>query len=1003
MRGSAVAEGVTLNGNDMEINDARLSLHSPAVADMAASRPKKLQRALEYQADDLEPEFAALATDDDFRAALSTASPTDELVGLWRRQLTQWDFAEKPSWSQSEPRTNDRRTDVYELLAVSEETRKLLDSLIPVSQAPAAVVISEKFEPWYTPQSRQVRPWYWTSYRKLLESKGWPDEAVSSLDIASDQVVERLADPTRREAYQAKGLVVGYVQSGKTANFTGVIAKAIDAGYRLVIVLGGTLNLLRAQTQRRIDMELVGRENILRGSSEFESDYSDDPAWTQRKFVEFGDLPSAMGAFDIVRMTTRDNDYKSLLQGIVALEFEKQEPALPLYDPRNLHRSSARLMVVKKNKTVLGKLVKDLNKIKTPLSEIPVLIIDDESDEASLNTADMRKPNTERTAINQKISDLLKMLPRAQYVGYTATPFANVFVDPSDSEDIFPRDFIVSLPRPHGYMGVRDFHDLESDVPLAERTVENSNEKAHIRDILVEDDDDDTCLRRAIDMFVLTAAMKLYREDKGGLGDQYFQHHTMLVHESGWTADHRELLGRVTKLWFDAGYLGREGHARLRELFDTDIATVSAVRANGYAVPSSYDELMPFIGPATFRIGGDNKPIIVVNGDKDIETGEADFDKRSIWKILIGGQKLSRGFTVEGLTVTYFRRRAGNASTLLQMGRWFGFRAGYRDLVRLFIGRSEKTGAKEIDLYEAFEAICLDEESFRAELEQYSKTVDGVPQLTPAQVPPLVSQHLPWLKPASANKMYNARLVELATPGTWVEPTAYPTTVPELKTNLSLWIPILDSLDDEIERFEYKFPNGTRRAFDARAGSLTAEAFLRLVEQLKWRAPAQFAPHLAYLDQITGGKHAQVDDWTVFAPQLDEIGDGGRRVRLGRRETDFSLFQRSRRRDPLFGAISDPKHRAVPLRIAGALVRGGNPATEDLVAERRGAVVVYPVIEPQYLNKSAGDVPIDVSRVVMAFSFVAPADAWRGVGRAVRFTTIDSSKEGVPIIDAPPN
>ncbi len=330
---------------------------------------------------------------------------------------------------------------------------------------------------------------------------------MAVLDEASDRVVELLADPSDEAAYQSKGLVVGYVQSGKTANFTGVVAKAVDAGYRLVIVLGGTLNLLRAQTQRRLDMELVGRENILRGAPDHESDYADDPAWAQGNFLTHGGLPSSRGGFDIVRMTTRDNDYKSLLQGIVALEFEKQEPALPLYDPRNLHRSSARLMVVKKNKTVLTKLVKDLNKIKTPLGEIPVLIIDDESDEASVNTSNLSKPDAERTAINEKISELLRILPRAQYVGYTATPFANVFIDPSDAEDIFPKDFIISLPRPAGYMGVQVFHDLDLDLPPSERTFANSNEKEHVRDIVLNDEEDDSCLRKAMDMFMLTAAM----------------------------------------------------------------------------------------------------------------------------------------------------------------------------------------------------------------------------------------------------------------------------------------------------------------------------------------------------------------------------------------------------------------------------------------------------------------------------------------------------------------
>ncbi|MER7520970.1 Z1 domain-containing protein [Streptomyces sp. NPDC126499] len=974
----------------------RLDLHARVLGDMSSGKPKRLVRALEYQAEDLVSEAMEYATEADFASVLRDARVTDSLVELWRKQLTRWDFNENVAWSSHPPRTDERRADVYRLLGIGDDTSKLLDTLVPVSKAAGAVVISTEHTPWYTPQSLQGRPWYWPAYRKLLVGKGWPEDVVAGLDEATDRVVERLADPTAPEAYQSKGLVVGYVQSGKTANFAGVIAKAVDAGYRLVIVLGGTLNMLRAQTQRRLDMELVGRENIMRGASEYESDYADDPAWSQGKFATFGAMPSSLGAFDIHRMTTRDDDYQSLLQGIVALEYEKQEPALPLYDPRNLHRAAARLMVVKKNKQVLTKLVKDLRKIKTPLSEIPVLIVDDESDEASVNTSDLAKPNAERTAINQKISELLRMLPRAQYVGYTATPFANVFIDPSDTEDIFPKDFIISLPRPNDYMGARDFHDLDSDLSDGERTYADSNEMAHVRDIVVEDDEDDTCLERAMDMFVLTAAMKLYREDKGKLGDGYFQHHTMLIHESVRQDVHRELLGRVTRLWWDAGYLGARGYERLRTLFDTDIAPVSAVRADGQAVPASFDELMPYVGPAAVRIGGDQRPIIVVNGDKDIETGEADFDKRSIWKILIGGQKLARGFTVEGLTVSYFRRRAGNASTLMQMGRWFGFRKGYRDLVRLYLGRQETMGKKEIDLYAGFEAICRDEEAFRAELAQYSVTVDGRPQVTPDKVPPLVSQHIPWLKPTSPNKMYNSRLVTLRSPGQWQEPTAYPTKVSDLRHNTHLWTPVLDSLSTEPTQLCYHFAKkGVAHRYAAFTGVVGAAELFELVSGVRWGAPSQFDPHLDYLREITD-KTAQVDDWVVLAPQHAQPG---RRIRLGAAGRTYSYFARDRRRDPLFGAISDMKHRAAAMRIAGGMPDSGDVAVEGLVGPRRGAIVLYPIVEAAHRAAIVEGEAVDPSRVVMAFGFVAPASARSDDGRVLRFTTIDSSQEGVAIID----
>ncbi|KXO90511.1 Z1 domain-containing protein [Tsukamurella pseudospumae] len=980
-----------------DIQSARLDLHNAVLADLAATKPKSLSRALEYQAEALSSLHQTLATLDDFATALSDASATDELVEMWRKRLTHWDYAAPTSWSSAQPSTTDRRDHIYLGLGLDEALASQLTRLIPVATTDRPVVISETFEQWYSPDTQHGRPFYWPHYEQLLEKKGWSPEAIASLNDASDSVVARLSDPTREEAYQAKGLVVGYVQSGKTANFTGVVAKSIDAGYRLVIVLGGTLNMLRGQTQRRLDMELVGRENILRGANEIESDYADDPAWLKGDFASFGELPSALGAFDIVRMTTRDNDYKSLLQGIVALEFEKREPTLPLHDPRNLHRSSARLMVVKKNKSVLTRLVKDLNKIKTPLAEIPVIIIDDESDEASVNTKDLSKPNNERTAINKLIGQLLVMLPRAQYVGYTATPFANVFIDPSDAVDIFPRDFIISLPRPEGYMGVEDFHDLLSPIPPLERNFENSNEKAHIRNVTLEDEDeDDTSLREAVDAFVLAGAMKLYREDHGDTPMTSYTHHTMLIHESIRMADHRELLVRAKRLWFNAGYAGPAGHRRLRELFNSDFAVVSASRSEGYAVPDSYDALMSYIGPAVARIGGDDNPVIVVNGDKDLETGVADFDKRPIWKMLIGGQKLSRGFTVEGLTISYFRRTTTSASTLMQMGRWFGFRSGYKDLVRLYLGRTERlTAKKTVDLYDAFEAICLDEETFRAELKKYANPINGSSQITPAQVPPLVSQHLDWLKPVSPNKMFNARLIEADTAGEWNEPTAYPQTAKDVRHNFDLWAPQLEKLPHGIETLEVTAPDGVRDKLVALTGIITPQVALDIFERYRWANADQFAPHLAFLRSITESE--AVADWLLVAPQLTTPTQ---QASLSSART-YSWFARDRRSQRTsFGAISAPRHRTPLLRIAGALPPSDDPATEALVRPKRGTIALYPIVERPGRELIEESRVFDPGSTVMAFSFVAPSSARSFDGRILRFTTIDSSQTS-PVIDAP--
>ena len=212
--------------------------------------------------------------------------------------------------------------------------------------------------------------------------------------------------------------------------------------------------------------------------------------------------------------------------------------------------------------------------------------------------------------------------------------------------------------------------------------------------------------------------------------------------------------------------------------------------ARGSHFPDDFDELRESLGEAIRRIWGTGSPVIVVNSDKDLNQEAIDFDKRSVWRILVGGTKLSRGFTVEGLTVSYYRRRTRQAATMMQMGRWFGFRAGYKDLVRLYIGRNEQDRTMRLDLYEAFEAMVRDEEDFRGELERYSHLVDGVPQVRPREIPPLVSQRLPWLKPEAANKMYNAELVTRRSPGVSIEPRAYPESGSDIANNYACMLPI---------------------------------------------------------------------------------------------------------------------------------------------------------------------------------------------------------------------
>lgn len=657
----------------------------------------------------------------------------------------------------------------------------------------------------------------------------------------------------------------------------------------------------------------------------------------------------------------------------------------------NLHRTAARVVVVKKNKSVLTKLVKDLKQIHGLLGELPVLIIDDESDQASVNTSNPKKweqGRTERTAINSLISQLLTLLPRAQYVGYTATPFANVFVDPSDADDIFPTDFLISLPRPAGYMGVQDFHDLDSAVPYEQRTYANSQEKAHVRGIGPDMDDR---LLEAMDSFVLSGALKLFRAAHG-VPEEPFRHHTMLVHESVKVDDHADLALRINTMWHQAGYASAAGHHRLEGLWNADFAPVCEARADGLPTPASYDELRPYVSNSRQLIGSGGNPVIIVNGDSDryFEQLGLDFDRTPhVWKILVGGTKLSRGFTIEGLTTTYYRRTTQQADTLMQMGRWFGFRPGYRDLVRLYIGREEPYGrTRTVDLYETFEAICRDEESFRSQLAQYAKLVDGKPQVTPWQIPPLVAQHLPWIKPSARNKMFNAELVEVRTPGEIVEPTAHPVDAADLQHNTELWLPLLDQLNTESDEFTYHHEGqGRTYRLSALTASVSHTDLMGVLNNLKWWNPASFQPNLEYLQDLSRHPHL-VDDWLLIAPQHTSV----RRLEASINGTrPLAISHRKRRRVELFGSISDPKHRATARRIAGALPKTADPVTERFTVPRRGAVLLYPVIEeaPETAISSRGT--LHPNKVAMVFSLVAPASAIPPGTGLLRFRAINSA------------
>lgn len=897
------------------------------------SGPRRLVRALEYAAEDSPngQDFQPAA----LLQALRDVGPGDDMLGLLRRKLAKWDN-EAADWTGDTPiNTAERRAVIYERLALDANWIALADERLPFQPLARPTVIAAEHAQWYTPAIRAGRNYYWSRYTEQLAKQGWLEDSILQLDESTATVVERLADPTAEAAYQSKGLVIGYVQSGKTANFTGVIARAADAGYRLIIVLGGMLDVLRSQTQRRIDKELVGRELLHR-------EYVNDPDWDE--FLSHGAKPSELGGFDLARLTGPEEDYQRLALSVEALKFERQNPALPFNNADNLFRAPARIAVLKKNSRVLQRLLSDLaslnrQKLGAPLDQVPVLIIDDESDQGGINTK-KQTPGAleeERNATNQAIVDLLRMLPRAQYIGYTATPFANVFVDPASEGDIFPKDFLVALPRPVGYMGVSDFYDFE-----AGSEDEKPNRRDFVREVIGEDGDRKNMLR-AIDSFVLSGALKLWR----GAQDPKlkFRHHTMLVHVSQLVADQKTLATDVRKTYAAAGYDGGKGLERLTQLFEEDFAAVSARRADGLPFPKSIEELVPCIGDCLQRIGEAGDAVLVVNNETKEQT--PDFDKQSVWKILVGGTKLSRGYTVEGLTISYYRRRAGAGDTLMQMGRWFGFRRGYRDLVRLFIGTQEKKSAKgsaTIDLYEMFGGVCRDEELFRRDLERYASMEE--PRITPSKIPPLVPQHM--LRPTAANKMRNAVIQFRNFGGQLAESTFAPSDPDYIKDNNEALATMLGKSQIDLEQLQAEV-RGSLRTLEAHISIFSTERLLAFLRAYRWfdprsREAANGHPLKLQMEFLEGraGPH-DIEDWLLLSPRIK--APRGLNTING---IDFDVVYRSRhaQQQHRFNTYNDPVHRAFAEHVSAQKIL---PRADDklnaLRGMHRGVMLYYPITE----------------------------------------------------------
>lgn len=524
-----------------------------------------------------------------------------------------------------------------------------------------AVVDSEDFEPWLDDAKPLIEPFYWNRYQKLLLQNGLPKDVVISTDTVTDKILSRLGNPEKHVPWDRRGMVVGHVQSGKTANYTGLICKAADAGYRLIIVIAGIHNNLRNQTQARIDEGFIGRDT---GKSQ------ETKKGGAKHII-------GVGHFDPnntpVSLTNTLRDFNKTTASTNTSEIDSYK--VPV------------VLVIKKQSNTLRNLLQWLKDNSArgdrEMIDQPMLLIDDEADNASINT----KYNKEEvTTTNRLIRELLNTFHRSCYVGYTATPFANIFIDPDQddemlAEDLFPKDFIIGLDAPSNYFGgkkvfVEGLPDDEEPTWL--RYVYDNEDVLpvkHPQDFVVEALPDS--LVKAVRAFVLTAAIRKLR-------NQEHKHCSMLVNASFRNPIQAQLRNRLHEVLQRIQNAVRvNGSTGSKGIADPEIAALKEVWESEFKTAhSSWDEIQVAIHEAIAAA-----QVVLVNyKSKDVlEYPEEIRGKAGRKYIAVGGFSLSRGLTLEGLTVTWFLRNTKMYDTLMQMGRWFGYRTGYEDLCRIWM------------------------------------------------------------------------------------------------------------------------------------------------------------------------------------------------------------------------------------------------------------------------------------------------------------------------------
>ncbi len=571
-----------------------------------------------------------------------------------------------------------------------EELLAQLEADLNIYSGKATELVEKEVIPWLNAEKANIKWSLWDRYKMYLRAKD-ASFPIDSVDDLTDRILDKCINPKTSGSWDRRGMVVGNVQSGKTANYTGLVNKATDAGYKLIIIVAGIHNSLRAQTQLRVDEGYIGRK-----SADFIK---------AKKNVKVG-----VGAYDV------DTEIYSYTSSDDKGDFSRSI-ASKINVP--IGGSSPTVLVIKKNKSILENLILWLNQFADDVNgerkiiNVPLLVIDDEADNASVNSG----TEVDVKTINRLIRTLLNLFNRNTFIGYTATPYANLFIPSSWSEDLetnvkdlklkvgedlFPRDFIVNIPPPSNYIGAKQVFGFVNDNTGEEHEGLSiiryaEDQEPYFPKKINKDNKDDlpddlpTSLHEAIKAFILTNAIKRVRGHEK-------KHSSMLVHVAlrvqwidrvSWLVNEK-LRSYKNQIKSGQGNILNE----LKELYERDfVPTTIEVKENMlYNDPRvkthNWEEVKEQLIQAVLKID-----VRAVHGVKNTsaleydniqELNYDDYKENGLCVIAVGGNKLARGITLEGLSVSYYLRTTRMYDSLMQMGRWFGYRPGYVDLCRLY-------------------------------------------------------------------------------------------------------------------------------------------------------------------------------------------------------------------------------------------------------------------------------------------------------------------------------